>query len=767
MRSTTEFGRHFILTLAALLAMAAALQGQQPFTPHIAYVFPAGGRQGDSLQVEVGGQYLGNVTNAYVSGDGVQAVVVEYVKPLTQQQVTQLREKLKALRDKRDTGPTRAPWTAADMRMAADIREKLAQFQKRTANPAMGDIVTLKITISSNAVPGQRELRLGAPMALTQPVVFCVGQLPEFNKPAPAPASPLPAANRPGNGNAQVAAAPVESRIVLPCVVNGRILAGGVDRYRFQARKGQRLVLAATARELMPYLADAVPGWFQAVLSLYDPQGREVAYADHFRFHPDPVLFYEVPKDGEYVLQVRDSIYRGREDFVYRITAGELPFLTGLFPLGGPAGAQTTVRLSGWNLAADSLTEDDRAVAPGVYPLCAQVAEYVSNHLPFAVDRLPECFSRESNHSQATAQRVALPIIVNGRIDKPGQWDVFRFEGRAGEEVVAEVIARRLESPLDSVLRLTDAAGQQLAFNDDYEDKGAGLQTQYADSYLRLTLPATGAYYLFLGDAQHQGGPEYAYRLRLSPPRPDFALRVVPSSLTVRPGMAVPFTVYALRRDGFSNRITLALKDAPAGFTLSGGTVPANQNQVRLTLMAPTFSSKPVFNLALEGRALIQEREVVRPGVPAQDMMQAFAYWHLVPSQELEVSLADRPQLRVALKILGPTPVKIPAGGTAEVRFRTPGPAFTNNFQLELSEPPDGISIESVSAVDGGAEILLRSDAAKIKPGVKGNLIVNIMPAKPRAASAAGKPRANQTRVALGALPAIPFEIVAPEMSAR
>ena len=39
---------------------------------------------------------------------------------------------------------------------------------------------------------------------------------------------------------------------------------------------------------------------------------------------------------------------------------------------------------------------------------------------------------------------------------------------------MAEVYARRLDSPLDSVLKLTDAAGKQLAFNDDHEDKGAG-----------------------------------------------------------------------------------------------------------------------------------------------------------------------------------------------------------------------------------------------------------------------------------------------------
>ncbi len=62
--------------------------------------------------------------------------------------------------------------------------------------------------------------------------------------------------------------------------------------------------------------------------------------------------------------------------------------------------------------------------------------------------------------------------MVNGRIATPGEQDFFRIDARAGEEIIAEVFARRLDSPLDSVLRLTDAAGKQLAFNDDFEDKG-------------------------------------------------------------------------------------------------------------------------------------------------------------------------------------------------------------------------------------------------------------------------------------------------------
>ncbi len=178
-------------------------------------------------------------------------------------------------------------------------------------------------------------------------------------------------------------------------------------------------------------------------------------------------------------------------------------------------------------------------------------------------------------------------MIVNGRIDKSGDWDVFRFDGHAGEQIVAEVCARRLDSPLDSVLKLTDAAGRQLAFNDDHEDKGSGLNTHHADALILATLPADGTYYIHLGDAQRQGGPEYAYRLRLSAPRPDFELRVCPSAINAGAGQTIPITVYALRKDGFSGDITLALQGVPRTFVLSGGVVPAGQDRVRATLTLP------------------------------------------------------------------------------------------------------------------------------------------------------------------------------------
>ena len=143
-------------------------------------------------------------------------------------------------------------------------------------------------------------------------------------------------------------------------------------------------------------------------------------------------------------------------------------------------------------------------------------------------------------------------------------------------------------------------------------------------------------------------------------------------------------------------------------------------------------------------------------------MMQAFAYRHLVPASELEVAVSGRFMNRMPLKILSATPVKIPAGGTARVRVGAPGSAFANRFRLELSEPPEGITLGKVSPASEGAEIELRSDAAKAKPGLKGNLIVNIMPGQ-----ALSRPRRTRSKAINRAppsarLPAIPFEVVQP-----
>ena len=220
----------------------------------------------------------------------------------------------------------------------------------------------------------------------------------------------------------------------------------------------------------------------------------------------------------------------------------------------------------------------------------------------------------------------------------------------------------------------------------------------------------------------------------------------------------MPLTVYALRKDGFVGDIALALRDAPAGVTLSGGWVPADQEKVRVTLTVPPTPTQDPLSLSLEGRATIDAREIVHPVVPAEDMMQAFFYRHLVPARELRVAISARGMTKVPVKIVSETPVKIPAGGTARIQLAGPPYMLTGKVQLELGEPPEGITIEKVEPARQGAVILLRSDPAKAKPGLKGNLIINAFPV---AVPAPGKEKvqASRPRVPLTVLPAIPFEI--------
>lgn len=796
------FFRGSVVLSLAVLAVAASPAGAQQRSLSIGYVYPAGGQRGSSFEAVVGGQFLTGVNAIDVTGAGVRATLVELVQPISGKELNELRIKVDELLARRavvrndfraleqfrsfqsaKTAKTdeaaqdkgleelkqkyaHATWTAADEALLLELRKKISSSVRRPANPAIGELAVLQVSVAPDAEPGRRELRIATPTALSNPLVFCVGEFPEFTAPAAKSLSEQKSAV------AKTAVAPksrgpaVPRDVALPAVINGQILPGKLDRYRFAASQGQSLVVAASARELIPYIADAVPGWFQATLAVYDDQGQELAYEDDFRFSPDPVLHYRIPADGQYVVEIKDAIYRGREDFVYRITIGEVPFVTSVFPLGGSAGARTRVELAGWNLPQTDLTLDLPDQLPGVSFLALPGQPWLAGRVPFALDTLAEGLEQEPNDEPAGAQQVALPRIINGRIDRPGDSDLFCFAGRAGDEIVAEVCARRLNSPLDSLLKLTDAAGRQLAANDDHEDKAAGLTTHHADSWLRAVLPADGQYVLQLTDMQHQGGPEYGYRLRISPPRPDFELRVVPASVHVRTGSTVPLTVYALRKDGYAGEITVALREPPAGFSLGGNVLPAQQDQVQLTLAAPLSPALEPFRLLLEGRATIDGREVVRPVVPSQDMMQAFAYRHLVPAQELRVAVSGRDMMPGRVRILDAGPVRIPAGGTGRVRLGVPANTPLQRLALVLTDPPEGIRIKTVLRSADDIEVVFESDAAQVQPGQQGSLILAAVGRKPAAATSQAKPKAkpgaNSRSGVSFSLPPIPYEILPP-----
>lgn len=732
----------------ALVSLLAAALHAQP-APHLSYVYPAGGKAGATFTVVAGGQYFLSSTNfsVVVDGDFAHEKVISYDRPLKPEENQAMKEELTKFQEKRKSGEM---LTTGERMRAEEIRNKLTRFGRRPANPALSEFMTLQLTLATNAVPGDHEIRVRTPGGLSNPLKFCVGTLPETTKPD------WKALPKERASTAPELPPPVDITVKLPATINGQVVPAGVDRYHFSARQGQQLIIAVEARRLIPYIADAVPGWFEAAVTILDARGREIASAERYRFRPDPVVHFRVPRDGTYTVEIRDSLYRGREDFIYRLTLGELPFVTGIFPLGGKAGDKTSVAVTGWNLPVKKVEVENSAGESGIKTLPVEAL----NDVPFAVDDLPEVLARDGNNALGRAQSVKLPVIINGCIRQPGESAVFKFAGRTGQPVVAEVLARRLDSPLDSLLRLTDAAGKQIAFNDDFEDKGSGLETHHADSYLAAILPADGDYFIHLSDTQEQGGADYAYRLRLSAPQPDFALRVVPSSLNLRAGMSVPVTVLALRRDGFTNAIDLALKEAPAGFSLSGARIAAGQDKAQFTLKAPLQPANKPVSISLEGHALIDGRLVTHDAAPAEDLMQAFFYRHLVTSKELAVTVNGPARLfnRDAFKVLTATPVLIRPGEKTRIRVSTPTAMFAERFKLELNNPPEGVMLESVTPTNNGMELVLAAGADKTPALKSGNLIFDVLPKPQNVGTNQVKAARQAQRVAVATLPAIPYK---------
>jgi len=742
--------------------------GQQR-KPSIGYLYPAGGQQGTVVHVTAGGQYLRTPTDIYISGQGVRASVIKYTgsfRFLKKQQQWLFLEKMWNVQEKRlkeaiplvkDVKRIQAaerkrwPWKKLDNPIDTDGYElpehpmlidmenrslqELAHIQshfffprnKLQDNRQIAEHVLIKVTISPKAKPGARELRIRTGNGMTNPMRFQVGRQREVYETEPNNTM----ANELAGRIPRLADLLRTETLKLPVLINGQIMPGDIDRFRFRARKGQKLAIEAKARELIPYLADAVPGWFQAVLSLYDADGNEVAFADDNGFNPDPTLRYRVPANGEYELGIRDAIYRGRQDFVYRISL------------------RTVSRRK---------TVQDPYTAPP--DLFAKDVKSLQN---------PD--ENEPNNTPARASRIYMPKLVTGRIEKPGDIDLFRLEGRAGDTIVAEVYGRRLGSPLDSLLRLLDASGKVLAWNDDNVLKEkhlhidyVGLVTHHADSYLSTVLPTTGSYFVQLSDAQRHGGPDYSYQLRISRPRPDFSLRVTPSSLSTRPGGIVPLTVYALRRDGFDGEIKIVLRHDPVGTELAGGIIPAGINQMRMTVAAPPTAPSEPASLIVAGYAKIDKKVIRRIAVPADNVMQAFLWRHLVPAEELLFVIKNQRWAMPPMEWVGDDAVRLVRGETALVRIRTPQRNKKRKREetllLKLDDPPKGITIEKkgIKPNRGGLEFHLKADKDMNSEGFKVNLIVEVI-REFTSKQKEGTP-SKKRRQSVGFLPAIPMEII-------
>src|SRR5581483_6374554 len=181
------------------------------------------------------------------------------------------------------------------------------------------------------------------------------------------------------------------------------------------------------------------------------------------------------------------------------------------------------------------------------------------------VSPFPNVLESEPNDAfkQATGTDKPLPLAFNGIVGTRDDVDFFKFAAKKDQQLDVNVYARRLRSPLDSVLAIFDANGKQLASNDD----SAG-----PDSYLRFKVPADGEYAVSVRDQLGRGRPAFVYRIEITPAAPDVALTIpeIVKDSQERQSVVVPRgnrygALIRAKRSEFGGSLTLDPHDLPAG----------------------------------------------------------------------------------------------------------------------------------------------------------------------------------------------------------
>ena len=423
----------------------------------------------------------------------------------------------------------------------------------------------LRLVAAPDAVPGEREIRLISPTGVSNPLRVVVEQYP------------LLAESEPNDQPQQAQSA------VFPAVLVGTVQAAGdVDSFRFEARKGQRLVFDVNAAR------DGSP--LDATVALYDAARREIA-ADNDTRGTDPFLAVDIPADGPYTFEIRDLRYRGGGDYAYRIRAGAIPFVEALVPMNSQRGKVVEVRAVGHNLhGAERIRLDLTYARGGRVDVRATTPWGVSNALPFEITDVAPVLEAEPNDAAEKATVVALPADVSGRVERGDDEDFYRFTVAQKQTVNLEVVARRFGSPIDALLTLRNAKdGAVIETNDD----AAG-----ADARITRELDP-GDYVASVRDLTFAGGPDYAYRLTLEPtdavPR-EFSARFQPDAIRVHRGGNAALWCDVTRLNGFRGEVTVTLEGLPRGVTASPVTLDDRASGVFTIAASPdaNLGSGPV-----------------------------------------------------------------------------------------------------------------------------------------------------------------------------
>ncbi len=548
--------------------------------PYVGYVYPAGVQAGTTNRLVIGGQGFWGQLGAGITGEGVHVLGVERMTqsgPPAGSQSAWLKKWLDGIIERGDLTPPAMPtnasarvnewtlngwWKTLDQldRRALEAVERDIFVRKNSLQmtPSLRQILFIDVVVDADAKPGKRDLCVWTLSGISPPRPFMVTAERHVEEPCYTPphrkAPPIPV---------------VDS---YPVILDGRILPGETDRFELRLKKGMSLSCDVTARELQPYIGDAVPGFFNAVVKLIDPAGREVAFSDdRNRFLPDPLFAVKVPADGTYRLEIHDNLFRGREDFVYMVKL-----------------------------------EEKTAHACGK----------PSKDLKFPRPASIKCGD-----------------TVKGRIEKGGK-DTYGVSLEGPGAYIFDLRARRDGSSLDGVLTLRDKAGKLIWRHDDVTNTlfVGSIPQGECDAIGRVELAAGEKrdFSITVEDLTGHGGENYTYALTLSREKPGFKVFAGRSAFVSRLGTRIPMTLHVERTGGFTGPVTLL---ETGDYRFENGYIPEGTNEMRVTFTGKTRSEMPLKTLRLRAFAEPDGRPQVVDVVPTDEYMQAFAWRHLLPAR--------------------------------------------------------------------------------------------------------------------------------------
>jgi hypothetical protein len=562
-----------------------------------------------------------------------------------------------------------------------------------------------QIKIASDCRLGEHHLRVRAATGVSDLRTFFVSPFPVLPEAEP---------------NNELAKA---QSISLNSTVTGSITSEDVDCFVVNARQGQRLSAEMTAMRL----GQAA---FDPYMAIQDCSGAVLASSDDSSLlMQDPLISMLAPKDGTYVIQVRETSYGGNANFNYHLHVGDFPRPTSVYPTGGKAGETVMLKFlgdpGGEFSQAIKLPETPRDKF-GVFAQQGGIAPSPNwiriSPFPNVLEVSPNP-DQDPNRSGLSADRrlemvsalyreaATPPVALNGIISQKGEADWFRFKAKKDQTLEVGVYARRLRSPLDSVLEIFDANGKSIASNDD----SAG-----SDSYLKFTAPEDGEYLLRVKDQLGQGGVDYTYRVEITPVTPALTLsipQVARYDSQTRQYVVVPRgnrygAVISARRKDFSGDLAVSIEGLPAGLTLQADTMSSKVDALPLVFEATSDAKNDGKLLDLVAKSVGATPEVQGKFIHNVELVQGpnNSVFYATRADKLMVAVVEAVPFRI--RIVEPK-VPLVQNGTMDLKIVAERDAgFDEPINVTMLWKPPGVgALPDVTIAKGQTNVEYRLNA--------------------------------------------------------